>query len=183
MSPARDKTAYALYQKVTARKTSRKMIKLELSGQRRVNRPSSSRGEQIMKRSESVVILATFLLGLAGSSSAWAHGGGHHHHGHSGVGVGIVIGTGIAAATYSNYPYYYGYPRYYYPPAYYYPAPVVTMTPPAPPVYVEQQPLLAAAPQASGYWYYCSNPQGYYPSVQTCPQGWQKILPQPPSTQ
>jgi hypothetical protein len=134
-----------------------------------------------------LLILATLLAGLAASNTASARGWyGHRHHG-PGVGVGIVIGAGIATAAYSSYypRYYYG-PRYYYPapaPYYYYPAPVV-VAPTPPPVYVEQQPPMATAPQQpAGYWYYCSNPQGYYPSVQSCPQGWQKVLPQPPSNQ
>ena len=38
----------------------------------------------------------------------------------------------------------------------------------AQPVYIEQ------------YWYYCSDPAGYYPSVQSCPQGWQRVVPTSP---
>ena len=45
-----------------------------------------------------------------------------------------------------------------------------------------------AAPPANGqpetqpqsYWYYCQNPQGYYPYVQQCPEGWQTVVPAPP---
>jgi hypothetical protein len=63
---------------------------------------------------------------------------------------------------------YYAYP--YYP---YYP-PVVTV-PSSPPVYIEREP-----PQLpSGYWYYCDNPQGYYPYVNECPQGWRQVDPVP----
>jgi hypothetical protein len=29
------------------------------------------------------------------------------------------------------------------------------------------------------YWYYCQEPQGYYPYVKQCPGGWMKVLPQP----
>jgi hypothetical protein len=56
---------------------------------------------------------------------------------------------------------------YYYP----YPAPPVVVQPP--PVY--EQP--APAPQAPAYWYYCQNPQGYYPYVQQCPNGWMQVVP------
>jgi hypothetical protein len=142
--------------------------------------------ENIMNRK--AIGLGVLTLALAAAGPAWAHGTGfHHRHGHhghrSGVGIGIVIGAGMAAAAYSTYPRYHYTPRYYSPPVYYYPAPVV-VSPPAPPVYIEQQ---AAAPvqqaQPSGYWYYCNNPQGYYPSVQDCPQGWQKVLPRPSSAQ
>jgi hypothetical protein len=27
------------------------------------------------------------------------------------------------------------------------------------------------------YWYYCQNPQGYYPYVKQCPSGWTKVPP------
>ena len=57
------------------------------------------------------------------------------------------------------------YPYYYYP---------------APPVAIQQQPPVHAQPepQQSDYWYYCQNPQGYYPYVQSCPGGWMKVVPQ-----
>jgi hypothetical protein len=29
------------------------------------------------------------------------------------------------------------------------------------------------------YWYYCRSPQGYYPFVGECPDGWIQVLPQP----
>jgi hypothetical protein len=28
----------------------------------------------------------------------------------------------------------------------------------------------------SNYWY-CRNPAGYYPDVQTCPSGWLQVVP------
>jgi hypothetical protein len=137
-----------------------------------------------MKSSKIILTAGLLAIACSAGNGAWAHGWGHHHHHGSGFRVGLVVGTGFAAAAY--YPYSY-YPRYYYPPVYTYPAPVVMVTPPAPPVYIEQQPQqqapIAAATQPAGYWYYCNNPQGYYPSVQNCPQGWQKVLPQPPSQQ
>ena len=34
-----------------------------------------------------------------------------------------------------------------------------------------------AAPQQN--WYYCDNPQGYYPYVRSCTDGWQEVLTQP----
>jgi hypothetical protein len=72
---------------------------------------------------------------------------------------------------YPWYPYYYPYYSYYpyYP--YYAPAPTVA---------VEQQPqqYTDSGEQQSDYWYYCQNPQGYYPYVQSCPGGWMKVVPQ-----
>jgi len=29
-------------------------------------------------------------------------------------------------------------------------------------------------------WYYCEHPQGYYPAVQQCPEGWRPVTPPPP---
>jgi len=33
----------------------------------------------------------------------------------------------------------------------------------------------------AGYWYYCSNPPGYYPYVQYCNGPWQPVAPTPPA--
>lgn len=63
-------------------------------------------------------------------------------------------------------------PPYPYP----YPAPPVIIQ--QAPVYVDPQPV--APPQAPVYWYYCQNPQGYYPYVKQCPGGWMQVVP--PST-
>jgi hypothetical protein len=48
--------------------------------------------------------------------------------------------------------------------------PVVVAPPPSP--YV-----LPPPPQP--LWYYCDNPQGYYPYVQQCPGGWRPVAPTP----
>ena len=108
------------------------------------------------------------LLAGLGIGSAWAdHGhyghGGYYGHGHFGVSIGVPL-----------FPWYYPSP-YYYPQ--YYPSygPVVVERPP---VYVEQ----AAPPQTAqaGYWYYCAGSKAYYPYVNECPGGWQRVAPQPP---
>ena len=98
------------------------------------------------------------------------HGGGHggphfghgrHHFGHGGHGFfGPRLGVGIGA--------YWGpYWDPYWAP---YAAPPVVVTPP-PQVYI---------PPAPPTWYYCDNPQGYYPSVPQCPSGWRPVTPTPP---
>jgi hypothetical protein len=43
-------------------------------------------------------------------------------------------------------------------------------------VYI-QQPEPHAQTQQPSYWYYCQNPQGYYPQVQQCPGGWMTVIP------
>lgn len=62
-------------------------------------------------------------------------------------------------------------PYYYYPPppVYYAPPPVVYAPPPAP---------TPVAPQAQT-WYYCDNPQGYYPYVSSCTSGWRQVPARP----
>lgn len=75
------------------------------------------------------------------------------------------IGIGIGAPYYGWSPGWWGYP----------PPVVVAVPPPPPVVVVPAQPL--APPVA--YWYYCYNPAGYYPQVQTCPGGWTPVPAQP----
>ena len=73
-------------------------------------------------------------------------------------------------------PYYYPYYNPYYYPYYNAPSPGV----------VEEQPPVEVQPeqQQTYYWYFCQNPQGYYPYVQSCPSGWMKVLPdvKPPNS-
>ena len=55
---------------------------------------------------------------------------------------------------------------------YFYPAPVY----PYPDPYVP--PVAVAPPPAPGpYWYYCANPQGYYPYVPQCLVPWRPVPP------
>lgn len=87
------------------------------------------------------------------------------------VGVDVVIGA----------PFY----RPYWGPGYYDPfwrpyppvvvSPPVVVTPPPPLVYIER-PADPAQP-AAGFWYWCTSPQGWYPEVSECPQGWQAVPP------
>lgn len=115
--------------------------------------------------------IALVLVSIAGASSlAWAD---HWHHGRARIGIGVMIGPGW------GYPYHGPayYPRYYYPPYVYppYAPPVIVQSPP---VYVEQNPAPATA---SNYWYYCDNPQGYYPYIKECPAGWRAVTPHAPA--
>ena len=124
-----------------------------------------------------IVILATMLFASAIPGHARGggrHGGGGHgfhgghgwkgHGGHGWGGVGVTIGLG---------PYWwpYGYPYGY---SYAYP---YTYTPP---VYVQPSQQLSIQPPSSPpVWYYCDDPQGYYPYVQQCPGGWRTVAPSP----
>lgn len=110
-----------------------------------------------MKNLMLVVIIGAAMFGFS-SRDAWARG-------HGGVHFGIAIGPPWG---WQPYPYYYN-PYYYNP----YPQPVYVQ-PPAPVQYIQQNPVS----QPDNYWYYCSNPSGYYPYVKSCPAGWMKVLPQ-----
>ena len=114
-------------------------------------------------------------------------GGGHHRHRshrHSSVSLGINMGGGYYNSGYYGrgygygYPYrYYNRPYYYYGRPYYYPPTVVV--PSAPTVYIQQESATPAEAQIN-YWYYCRKPDGYYPYVKQCPDGWLQVAPQPP---
>lgn len=148
-----------------------------------------------MRLIKATLLLSAILLGTIPVSDAFADGrhfsrvgnrgafvGHPFHGGHSHSSFGVVVGVPLFNPFFFP-PYYgYGYPSpYYYPPyygygsPYYYPQAAVS-----PPTYIEQGYDQGAAPQ-SNYWYYCSNPDGYYPYVKQCPGGWQRVVPQPPS--
>ena len=46
----------------------------------------------------------------------------------------------------------------------------------APPLYVEQYPPAYVVPYVN-YSYYCTDPSGYYPEIQSCPNGWLQVIP------
>ena len=125
------------------------------------------------------------------------------------AGLGIGLGIGVLLNPFPSYygrsyysPSYYG-PTYYgpatYPSSYYsrsyYPERtfytnevVITQAPET--VYIERsnsispsQPMTGSpGPESagnSGDWYYCHNPDGFYPAIRTCPSGWQRVSARP----
>lgn len=99
------------------------------------------------------------VLMLAGMGGAWAHGVRGS--------VGVYVGPG------------WGWGPGWYPPPYYYPPQVVVVPPSQPPVYIERQDEAMPHSEAQQYWYFCKSAKGYYPYIKECPEGWQKVLPQP----
>lgn len=96
------------------------------------------------------------------------HGGGHgggYYGGHSSFYLGY---GGYYPAPYYYYPYYSYYPTYY-------PTRVVANEPATQTVYVEK-----SAQAEPYYWYYCTDPKGYYPHIERCPTGWLKVVPRSP---
>ena len=112
------------------------------------------------------------------ASPSCGHAGGGHSHSQFFFSGSVALGPWWPGyGWYPGYSWYPGYPYAYYPAPYY----------PAPPVVVQQQPQVYAepAPSQSDYWYYCQDPQGYYPYVKSCPGGWMQVVPQttPPQYQ
>ncbi|MEW6586055.1 MAG: hypothetical protein AB1442_10655 [Nitrospirota bacterium] len=128
-----------------------------------------------------ILLFANTLPGYAdrkghSQGSGHHHGSGGHHHGPDSHFSGSVwIGPGWGAGWWGP-PYYPYYPPYYspyYPPFYpYYSSPPVVIRE-QPPVYVEPAPQK----EEQSYWYFCPNPEGYYPYVKRCPEGWLKVEP------
>lgn len=126
-------------------------------------------------------LLSTFtLMTLITSHFATAHGG-HFDH----FSFGINLGYPGFYGGYGGYGYY---DPFFYPPFYGAPPIVVPAAPPVivsptPPVYIQQQESPPATQSQTHYWYYCTNPEGYYPYVKQCPGGWQRVDPTPPTQQ
>jgi hypothetical protein len=92
--------------------------------------------------------------------------------------VGFYFGPGL----YWGWPYFYGWPyygySYGYPYVYDYAYPNYTYAYPAQPeYYVEPAPQGASSATTQTYWYYCTEPKGYYPYVTNCTQPWLRVLP------
>ena len=51
--------------------------------------------------------------------------------------------------------------------------------PAPPPVVIEKEPQVYVQPEQKeeNYWYYCPDPQGYYPYIRQCASGWLKVVP------
>lgn len=98
----------------------------------------------------------------------------HHHHHHDRIFLGI---GGFYDPWFWGGPGLYGYRGYgYFNP--YYSNPPIARIPAFPPIYVQQRETIKAQPKTN-YWYYCQNPEGYYPTIKECPGGWLQVAPQP----
>ena len=86
------------------------------------------------------------------------HNGGFHHFHHGRFNHRFLF---IAA------PFFWG--PGFYPYLYPYPYPVTS--------YDYLEPALPYAPAQQDYRYYCPD-QGYYPSIQTCPKRWLRVIPE-----
>jgi len=104
-------------------------------------------------------LLALLVVALAVPDAAWARGRGFHHHRHRSFFVGTFFVAPPMWYAYHPGPYYYG------------PAFVATQTPPT--VYVEK---FEGTPSSDAGEIYCPQLDRYYPEVQECPNGWQRVI-------
>jgi hypothetical protein len=148
-----------------------------------------------------ILVCAAMLLALPAAADARGGGGGHgggggggwHGSGFSGWhgsgfagggGVGWHGGRGYVGDGYGRFGFYgYGYPYWGYDPYWYggdysdyagYPYaydPSDVAAPTQPPT----------AQPAQSYWYFCRSADKYYPYVQSCHEGWQKVLATSPT--
>lgn len=124
-----------------------------------------------MKRT--LFFLVFILSGTLVSGTVFADRYHGHYHGHSRTSIGIMFGGPIwPSPVYAPY-----YPYYPYAPYYPYPQTVVIQSTPT--TYIEKTP----ENNAQHYWYYCSDPQGYYPYILKCKANWQRVIPFPEGTQ
>ncbi len=114
-------------------------------------------------------LILYLLLALLTGPAAWGHQQYRHWHGHAHSSIGVFVGVPIVPPVHYRSPTYYAYP------------PIVAVPAP-PPIYIEQGGY-DIDEQPNYWWYYCQLPQGYYPYVQRCPQGWKRVAPQPPDLQ
>lgn len=117
----------------------------------------------------------TIAFMLVAIDIAWARGGHGHRHRHFDFGISIGgPGFGYGPGFYGP-GFYGGYASPYWNTPYYrVPPPVVA--PVTPPIYIQQEQSRMVQPQTR-YRYYCLNPEGYYPDVQDCSNGWIPVAP------
>jgi hypothetical protein len=63
---------------------------------------------------------------------------------------------------------------------YFYPAPLYPYPTYVPPAIIVQQPPVPHGPPPVQFWYFCDNPQGYYPYVAACNGPWREVPATPP---
>ena len=146
---------------------------------------------------------SAFARPAGGGRGGGYHGGGHHHGGHHHGGHRHHFRGSIGFwGPYWGAGYWPGYwgagywgGGYWGPGWGYYGAPALAYTPfvTQERVWVESDAAGATPPPAAApatnpntqqWWYWCSSSRGYYPYVNSCAEGWQRVAPQPtPSAQ
>jgi hypothetical protein len=110
------------------------------------------------------------------NGGSWRGGywrGGYYPYRYYYPGVGFYFGLGWPYY-WGGYPYYYPYYSASYPVSYPYAAADAGVEG----VYSQAAPATPQAVPANQYWYYCTDPAGYYPYVQNCSKAWMQVVPQ-----
>ena len=138
-------------------------------------------------------IVAVIAAGALAAAPASAQRG-YHGHGHGGGHFwgpfgGFLLGSAIVYSAMQPRTVYYAPQVTYWPnvpvttigPAYYaepiYAGPPAASIPPPPPGGSQ---VSALSLPGSEWWYFCKDPNGYYPYVRECKSGWEKVSPTPP---
>lgn len=110
------------------------------------------------------VMTLLLLMGALVCGNAWAQRGGHGHgwHGHHRSYFGLSIGVPLYRGAYG--------PGWYGDPYWAQPRPIIIQ---APVHYIERSLPVAAV------WYFCADPQGYYPYVKQCMGAWRTVPTRP----
>ena len=114
--------------------------------------------------------------GYAGQTSTYFSVHYKAEHGHGGAHYKAGYGRGYGWGHHRGH--YHRGPRYFwsgsivipwYPYSYHAP----------PPVIIQKEPQVYVQPEQAeeNYWYYCPDPQGYYPYIRQCEGGWMKVVP------
>ena len=111
-----------------------------------------------------VMVASDVLAQRSRSRSGSGHGGGRGHHHHS--------GHHKHRSSYTSFGFMFGMSPGYYP---WYGSSVVAVPVATGPVsYIQRSE--GDAP-AEHFWFYCTQPQGYYPWVRECQGNWQRVRP------
>ncbi len=140
-----------------------------------------------MKRLFLGLMVVVLSLGWVGPSEAGSRGSGHgghggrHHGGYFGGHGGRHHGGYFGGHHYQHY-YRHGHHDYHWETLLLFGAPyLLSLLPP----YPTREPVAAPAVptgyvEQTGYWYYCTDPEGYHPYVKDCPGGWMQVVPSEP---
>lgn len=144
------------------------------SSQRGVSRHNDFRGAQ-RHDSRGSFVRSGYRSGGHSYGGHRYYGGYPRHHSNVRFSGSVWLGPGWGPWWGPGWPYYPYYNPYYAP---YYSSPPVVIEQ-APTEYVEKDQGVAD----SNFWYHCSDPEGYYPTVQRCPSGWTQEIPSTPPDQ
>ena len=138
------------------------------------DRQRAARAPGLSGTCAALAVLIAFPVVSEAGGPYWGHGGYYRGPYWRGPSVGVVVGVPLGGPYLAPGPYC-GWP---------YTWPTRTLVVEAPKtVYVERDSVptqgLTDLDAGGEWWYYCRKPKGYYPNVERCPKGWEKVPPRP----